>query len=81
MRAVLVLAAAGWAFAWTSPVLAGPLAGMPPRPLATLDVQPAQYDARSSRAVRRCMRAKYGPNYYRGVKRAHRAVMAQSCGA
>jgi hypothetical protein len=34
----------------------------------------------SSRGFRRCMRAKFGPKYFRGVKRAHRYFMAQACG-
>jgi len=33
-----------------------------------------------SRAMRRCMRARFGPRYFAGVKRAHRYVMAQECG-
>lgn len=27
-----------------------------------------------------CMRKRYGPHYFRGVKRAHRYFMAQACG-
>jgi hypothetical protein len=32
------------------------------------------------RAFRRCMRQKYGRNYFRGVPRAHRFHMSQACG-
>jgi hypothetical protein len=33
-----------------------------------------------NRAFRSCMRAKYGPRYFAGVRRAHRYHMAQACG-
>jgi hypothetical protein len=33
-----------------------------------------------SREFRRCMRQKYGRNYFRGVPRAHRFHMASACG-
>jgi hypothetical protein len=33
-----------------------------------------------TRAFRRCMRQKYGRNFFRGVPRAHRTYMAQACG-
>ncbi len=41
---------------------------------------PAQFTRSEAAAVRRCMRRTFGPSYYRGVKRAHRAMMAQACG-
>ncbi len=34
----------------------------------------------TSKSFRSCMRQKYGPKYFRGVKRAHRYHMAQACG-
>lgn len=34
----------------------------------------------STRSFRSCMRKRYGPHYYRGVKRAYRYFMAQACG-
>jgi hypothetical protein len=34
----------------------------------------------ATREFRRCMRAKYGPRYFAGVRRAHRFHMAQACG-
>jgi hypothetical protein len=40
----------------------------------------AQYNPRSP-TFRRCMRAKYGPRYFAGVRRAHRWHMAQACTA
>jgi hypothetical protein len=33
-----------------------------------------------TREFRRCMRQKYGRNYFRGVPRAHRFHMARACG-
>jgi hypothetical protein len=39
-----------------------------------------QYSRRNSREFRRCMRAKYGPRYFRGVPRAVRFNMARACG-
>jgi hypothetical protein len=39
-----------------------------------------QYSRGGSRAFRRCMRAKYGPRYFQGVRRAQRFIMAQACG-
>ena len=41
---------------------------------------PTQFSRGESAEVRRCMRRKFGPSYYRGVKRAHRLMMAQACG-
>ena len=34
----------------------------------------------SDRGFRRCMRDKYGPRYFAGVRRATRYFMAQACG-
>ncbi len=34
----------------------------------------------ASASFQRCMRKRYGPHYFRGVKRAHRYFMAQACG-
>jgi hypothetical protein len=31
------------------------------------------------RPFRRCMRATYGPRYYRGVRQQYRLAMAQAC--
>jgi hypothetical protein len=62
-----------------APALAGPL-----RPLAPVEtLAPATVPvlvAKASKAFSRCMRERYGPRYYRGVKRAHRYFMAQACG-
>jgi hypothetical protein len=41
-------------------------------------IVPVQFS--TSKGFNRCMRAKYGPRYFRGVNRAHRYVMAQACG-
>jgi hypothetical protein len=45
---------------------------------AAFSVTEVQYS--NSRGFRSCMRQKYGPKYFRGVKRAHRYFMAQACG-
>ena len=50
------------------------IAAQEARPGALLVVQPGARD------FSRCMRKRYGPHYYRGVKRAHRYFMAQACG-
>jgi hypothetical protein len=65
-------------------LIAAPLAPASALPVTKLDqlngtnVELIQHS--SSREFRRCMRQKYGRNYYRGVKRAHRFHMAQACG-
>jgi hypothetical protein len=46
--------------------------------VSSFSVTDVQYS--NSRGFRSCMRKKYGPRYYRGVKRAHRYFMAQACG-
>ncbi len=76
MRLPVLLAACSMALA--VPASAGPL-----HPLSARDL--AQHEdellpAKVSRAFTRCMRERYGPHYYRGVKRAHRYFMAQACG-
>jgi hypothetical protein len=43
-----------------------------------MGIETVQYN--NKREFNRCMREKYGRNYYRGVKRAHRFHMAQACG-
>jgi hypothetical protein len=43
-------------------------------------VTTAQFAQGGAKEARRCMRRKYGPHYYRGVRRAHRLFMAQACG-
>ncbi len=58
-----------------SPALAGPV-----RPLAPADAPLPVFAAKASKSFTRCMRKRYGPHYYRGVKRAHRYFMAQACG-
>ena len=58
-----------------SAALAMPLAA--PEPAGAML---AQFSRGESADVRRCLRRKFGPSYYRGVKRAYRLVMAQSCG-
>ncbi len=40
----------------------------------------AQFNAGQERSLRRCMRAKYGPRYFSGVRPATRFFMAQTCG-
>ncbi|MFM9976124.1 MAG: hypothetical protein ACKVON_16315 [Beijerinckiaceae bacterium] len=40
----------------------------------------AQFNAGEGRGFRRCMRAKYGPRYFSGVRPATRFFMAQTCG-
>ena len=62
-----------------SAAAASPLAGILPRP-ASDGAEPVQFSQTRSQEFNRCMRAKYGPRYYRGVKRAHRYFMAQACG-
>jgi hypothetical protein len=66
-------------------VLAAPVSSARAMPLsgdigkaASFAVTDIQYS--SSRSFRSCMRQKYGPKYFRGVKRAHRYHMAQACG-
>jgi hypothetical protein len=46
--------------------------------LSSFNVTDVQYS--NSKSFRSCMRQKYGPKYFRGVKRAHRYHMAQACG-
>jgi hypothetical protein len=46
--------------------------------VSSFAVTDVQYS--NSRSFRSCMRQKYGPKYFRGVKRAHRFHMAQACG-
>jgi hypothetical protein len=49
----------------------------------SLDITPpavTQVQYANPAAFRSCMREKYGPRYFRGVKRAHRYHMAQACG-
>ncbi len=65
--------------AGTTPGLATPVAGR----LAVVQedlLEQVQYSAEQSRGFRHCMRQKYGPRYFRGVKRAHRYHMVQACG-
>ena len=66
-------------------LLAGPAVAGPLRPLApsgaTAPETAPRLVAKPSKAFARCMRERYGPHYYRGVKRAHRYFMAQACGA
>ena len=51
------------------------IAGLSPAP-----AEQAQFSRERPRDFNRCMREKYGPRYFRGVKRAHRTFMAQACG-
>lgn len=74
MRAVILASVV--ALLPASAALALPSAGRP----ASMAAEPAQFSRGESRDFRRCMRAKFGPHYFRGVKRAHRTFMAQACG-
>ncbi len=76
MRLTVLLAACCLTLA--VPASAGPL-----HPLSSLDLPLTGEEllpAKASKAFTRCMRERYGPRYYRGVKRAHRYFMAQACG-
>ncbi len=60
-----------------APARAMPVSGVPSK-VASFGVTDVQYS--NSKSFRSCMRQKYGPKYFRGVKRAHRFHMAQACG-
>jgi hypothetical protein len=62
------------------PVPTGMALPMTPAALPSVELPVIAAQHTSSRGFRRCMRAKYGPKYFRGVKRAHRYFMAQACG-
>jgi hypothetical protein len=68
----MLFSAAPWATARAMPASGN--TGLSPPP----GVTEVQYS--NSKSFRSCMRQKYGPKYFRGVKRAHRYHMAQACG-
>jgi hypothetical protein len=72
----LVGAAALLIAATAAPVAALPILS----PAAPGVVSEAQYAHWKARDFRRCMRSKYGPRYFSGVKKRHRYFMAQACG-
>ena len=57
-----------------------------PHLAATKDIMPSaqvenvRFNHVEARSFRRCMRAKYGPRYFRGVRQAQRNFKAQACG-
>jgi hypothetical protein len=72
-------------FLGAAALLSGPAASARTLPIsgdigkvASFALTDVQYS--NSRSFRSCMREKYGPKYFRGVKRAHRFHMAQACG-
>ncbi len=76
----ILLAAAGLCLAATAAATAA-TAVVPSPPPAVFGFSPAIAAQHTSdrRAFRRCMRAKYGPRYFAGVRRAHRWHMSQAC--
>ena len=63
-----------------APASASPRVGSFAKPEVISNIELAQSTRGGNRDFRRCMRAKYGPRYFAGVRRATRYHMAQACG-
>jgi hypothetical protein len=70
-------------------VLAGMIGGFYLNDAKAMHLTPATMDAfarqlnvntpTDMRAFRKCMRAQYGPRYFRGVRKQYQLIMAQAC--
>ena len=80
MTSRIVCAAIGFWMLAASGASAMPpgIGAMAPTTTALSPFQAVQFS--SDRGFRRCMRDKYGPRYFAGVRRATRYFMAQACG-